>query len=97
MEFSSGLEILGMNEPCDADLHCGVFAESVIENVVLPPTLKRIERETFEDCGHLRNIVFPDSFEYIGIMCFKACALGSVTFPASLEEIEKGAFYGNLL
>ena len=47
-----------------------VFYNAVIESIILPSTLKRIEEQTFGSCKNLKNINIPDGVEYIGKKCF---------------------------
>ena len=49
-KFSEGLEVLGTGND---SLCYGVFQHSAIESVQLPSTLRRIERDTFNDCKNL--------------------------------------------
>lgn len=55
--LNEGLEVLGTAEyPSERESfrrNYGVFAESALEKVTLPSTLRRIERSAFEGCRHL--------------------------------------------
>ena len=74
--LNEGLESLGTDEYPDGDRRwLGVFEESALERVGLPPTLKRIEYSAFEDCKNLRNISLPDGLECVGKRCFWGNAL----------------------
>lgn len=56
-EFDNGLETLGTDQyPDDGGLFYGVFEESALESVKLPPTLKRIEYNAFAQCKSLKRI-----------------------------------------
>ena len=69
--LNEGLEVLGTNEYTGSGRpFCGVFQESVVEDVRLPSTLKRIECYAFQNCKRLKKIVFPDGFEFVGRYCF---------------------------
>lgn len=92
MILNEGLEVLGTNDYPDDWNHCGVFRGSSVESVILPSTLKRIERYTFYDCKNLKNIRLPEGLEFIGPDCFDNSALESVELPASLRIISQGAF-----
>ena len=65
MRLNEGLEVLGTDEG-----NGGVFWGSAVESVILPPTLKRIERYTFHDCKNLKGIILADRLEFIGRSCF---------------------------
>ena len=87
MKFNDGLEILGVD-----DTGSGVFRESAVEDVQLPHTLKRIERDVFYDCKNLRSITLPDSLEYIGDGCFSESGLEEVQIPKEGVQAEDDAF-----
>ena len=57
MVMNEGLERVGPNG-YDGEEHVafGVFAQSAVEDVRLPSTLKRIGCKAFESCHKLRNI-----------------------------------------
>ena len=48
----------------------GAFAESAIEKVVFPDTIKTFENMTFFECDKLSSFNLPDSVESIGIRAF---------------------------
>ena len=71
VKFNEGLEVLRADKYRDSDnMYDGVFQESAVERVELPPTLKRIEHGAFKDCKNLQNIKLPDSLEYVEKLCF---------------------------
>ena len=59
-KIGNGTEVIGY----------GAFAESAIEKVVLPDSIKTIENMTFFECGKLTSFNLPDSVESIGIKAF---------------------------
>ena len=59
-KVESGTEVIGY----------GAFAESNIEKVVFPDTLKTFENMTFFECTKLGSFDLPDSVESIGIRAF---------------------------
>ena len=94
VKFGEGLEVLGTDErPGEGKLWHGVFAESALENVELPSTLKRIEYGAFKDCKNLKTIKFPERLEYIGMCAFSGSRLQSVAFPKSVRTVTQGVFY----
>lgn len=59
--------MLGTEEYADdGTLYYGVFAESALERVETPSTLKKIEYSAFQGCKNLKEISLPDGLEYIG-------------------------------
>lgn len=64
--LNDGLEVLGKDEYLDGEELCGVFENSVIENMKFPSTLKRIEYRTFKNCKGLKGINLPENLEHIG-------------------------------
>ena len=71
MYLNDGLEKLGAEETIDGKQYGGgVFVESAIESIRLPPTLKRLELGIFNKCKNLKRIEIPNGVEYIGQACF---------------------------
>ena len=81
-----------------------------LENVILPNTLTVLGSSVFTDCKHVESIrlvdspesvvfALPESLTSIGYQCFKNCFApdvnAKVVIPASVETIEKEAFYYN--
>ena len=95
MRLNEGLEKLGEKEVIGrSGYERGVFSESAIENVTLPSTLKRIEKETFYKCKNLRSVEIQNGVEYIGEECFKSSTIKSITLPSTLKRIEDETFSG---
>lgn len=65
-----------------------------IEYVVLPDTIRSIEKEAFSGCTRLARISFPDGVEMIGDSAFKGTAVEAVDLPGSVRSIGKDAFSG---
>ncbi len=59
-KVENGTEVIGY----------GAFAESAIEKVVFPDTIKTFENMTFFECDKLSSFNLPDSVESIGIRSF---------------------------
>lgn len=60
--------------------------------VYIPDSVKRIEDHAFDANYDLRNIRISNNLEYIGEWAFQNVYVGSISLPASLQEIAKGAF-----
>ena len=65
---------------------------SSLERIDLPEGITDIRWGAFENCTSLMNVVIPSNTERIYRKAFYNCALGTVTFPASLKGIEVAAF-----
>ena len=93
MYLNDGLEKLGAEETIDGKQYGGgVFVESAIESIRLPPTLKRLELGIFNKCKHLKRIEIPNGVEYIGQACFYQSGIEEITLPSTLKEIGEDAF-----
>ncbi len=68
---------------------------SQVTGVVIPDTVKTIDRLAFFDCINLTSVKIPNSVTSIGAAAFCECSsLSDVVFPASLETIGNSAFSG---
>ena len=68
------------------------FYADFLTEIILPPSIIRIEPQAFFACG-IKSISLPDSVEYIGEKAFGSCgALESITFSSNLNTIESFAF-----
>ena len=68
------------------------FFYAEVENVILPPSVRRIEAQGFF-AADITEIVLPDSVEFIGEKAFEDCiALTSITLSAGLKEIGPASF-----
>lgn len=65
-----------------------------LREVILPPTIKKIEARAFMDCESLSTVNFQDSIEEMEVACFKGCALIKVKLGTGLKELPKSAFLG---
>ena len=82
--FAPGLEILG-----DSSLH----HNEVLEEVILPDTVKSIEKDALSHAYSLRHIDIPPYLETLGRSAFLYCtALESIVLPATLKSIGIYAF-----
>ena len=91
--MNDGLEKLGAEETIDGKQYGGgVFVESAIESIRLPPTLKRLGPGTFSDCKNLKRIEIPHGIECIRSSCFYDSGVEEIMLPATLREISKSTF-----
>lgn len=81
--------------PLDSITVAGIPSSSVRE-LVLPKTLKRLERAAFYPCYDLKRIVWPDSLEYIGPYALAGNKLEPMVVPATVKTIGAGAFADNV-
>ena len=69
------------------------FFYADLESVILPPSIKRIEPQSFFACTSLKSLVLPAEIEFIGEKAFEDCtALESITLSAKLKEIGSASF-----
>ena len=73
--------------------HRAYQRDDIIEELILPEGLKRIEGEAFKNCDSLRTIQFPKSLEEIGYEAFSDCkSLTEIVLPEGTKEIGIRAF-----
>ena len=93
VSLNEGLKILGERWNDGYKEHISeVFAESGIENLKLPSTLKTIEANTFYKCEQLRSVEFSEGLEKIGAKAFSESGVESVVLPSSMKIINGFAF-----
>ena len=64
-----------------------------LNNVVLPNSTLRIDKEGFRGCSSLSNITLSNQLNYINEYAFADCpVLNNVTLPESLKSIQIAAF-----
>lgn len=91
--MNEGLEKFGAKETIERDTFEGeVLANTAIETIRLPSTLKRIDARMFYLCGRLRSAEISNGVEHIGESCFSNSGIEEATFPSTLKEIERSAF-----
>ena len=67
--------------------------DTVVTKVVLPKTIKTIEKDAFDRLRSLVEIKLNEGLESIGENAFYGCeALESITFPSTLKSIGEWAF-----
>ena len=80
-------------------LNESAFENSTVKQVILPNTIKKINRYAFKNCQNLTSINFPEGLIEIGGEAFINTQLGDIVFPESLQTISAYAFagsYGNI-
>lgn len=71
----------------------GALAQSPFTEIVLPDSIKIIERNAFASCQYLEKINFPEGLEYIGELAFWFCnSLTDVTLDCPELVIAERAF-----
>ena len=78
--------------------HIGAYAFSYcdnLESIILPESLKNIERDAFYACSSLKDITLPNGITSIDWYAFQNCtSLKSITIPDSVTDLSIGAFRG---
>lgn len=70
------------------------FAETNVEEIILPEGIEVIDAEAFAYCKKLRKINFPETLNVIECGAFRACfALETVILPKTMQELNNCAFY----
>lgn len=71
------------------------FAETDIERVVIPKSIRRIQQDAFRDCKKLRSVQFSGNIERMEEDCFINCSsLEKIYLPEHVENIERACFQG---
>ena len=74
---------------------CAFMGNTVVEDVMLPAYLKRIEDSAFRECINLKRINIPNTVEYIGPNAFIRCSgLQEVNLPSNLKVFDPHIFDG---
>ena len=65
----------------------------IITSIALPSTVTEIGQWTFCNCNKLREVVFNEGLQKIGVYAFYQCtSLSSITIPSTVTEIVGRAF-----
>lgn len=73
----------------------GAFAQSEVQQVVIPNSVTSIGSRAFIYCGKLNSVTIPESVETIGSYAFSGCYnLKNIKLPQDLKTIEEGLFKG---
>ncbi|MBQ7383070.1 MAG: leucine-rich repeat domain-containing protein [Paludibacteraceae bacterium] len=68
---------------------------SLLDTVVLPPSVKSLGQYAFANCTNLKSINLPVTQKTLPVSFFEGCtALESIELPATLTKISTDAFYG---
>lgn len=71
---------------------CG---NSLIEKVIIPDSVIKIGKFSFEDCKKLKEVTIHEGVTYIGAAAFRNCEnLNAIVIPDSLKRISGYTFYG---
>ena len=63
-----------------------------LKSVVLPDHITALPEACFSFCMSLSEIILPKHLKSIGKDAFSGCAMSTVTIPAEVDSIAKGAF-----
>lgn len=76
----------------------GIFNNSSIQKVHLPPVIARIGGSMFQSCKNLRYIELPESVKVINDNAFYASGVNTISLPNTIETIGRSAFaWGELV
>lgn len=64
-----------------------------LENIILPPTLEKIEEAAFVE-ANLRTVKIPDTIKEIGPYAFVMNQYANITLPSTVSIVGEGAFEG---
>lgn len=90
--FSRYIEI---KAPLDCIATAAIPSQGVKE-LILPKSLKRIEKAAFYPCYGLERIVWPDALEYIGAYAFAGVRAIPLVVPSTVKTLGGGAFADNV-
>lgn len=66
-----------------------------LTTIILPESLTEIGEGAFQECSNLATLRLPNSLKTIGKQAFDRTAISVVVIPASVQNIEYGAFGGS--
>lgn len=73
---------------------CFQFYSNLTE-IVLPSSIKKLDRYTFYSCEHLVSIELPEQVNYLGKLCFDNCtSISSIDLPTNITYIGSSCFSG---
>lgn len=65
-----------------------------LKKIIIPSTVKTISEGAFSALPSLKEVVFAEGLETIGIYAFSGSGLTELNLPATVKIIDKEAFYG---
>lgn len=69
------------------------YGWELMNSIVLPKQITRIESWAFTGCRSLSSITLPNSVEYIGEYAFQSCSrMSAIIIPDSVTTLQEGAF-----
>lgn len=86
--------ILSKSDPLNNEFDVLVLARRDIENVIIPPFIKRIYPYAFDNCKKIKSIEFSDNskLEFLGKYSFSLSSIESIKIPSSVILIDTFAF-----
>ena len=90
VNLPSGLRTLGSVE--DERNWEGVFQETYISRITIPPLVTSLSPKCFKACYSLKTVNLPSQLTTIGKQCFEGSKIACLTFPVSMTEIGDEAF-----
>lgn len=69
------------------------FENSLIESVLIPGSIRLIDKFAFCGCKNLKEVILSDGIEFIKPSAFRDCeSLKSITIPSSVKLIDDSSF-----
>lgn len=66
------------------------------QEIVLPRTVKRLEKGAFYPCYRLKKIIWPDALEYIGPAALAGNKINPMVIPSTVKQIGNDALADNV-
>jgi hypothetical protein len=77
------------------EIGIGAFYGTNIKRIDIPYGVIKLGNNTFDQCGQLTHITFPNTLKIIDENCFTYARFTDVIIPSSVTTIGSGAFGGN--